>query len=534
MPVVSYLPAEILDYIATHAPAEDSVFGISQRELAKALGYHPSSMCRPLQDLVESGHLNTRRAVVRGGVRKQFVYTLTEEGRTHLRKRTKDVPLLSGELPPPPNPFVGRREELKELWTYSKEGGAVIFVEGPPGMGKTALISRHIRRLKAGRVPFWFKVRPSSSARHFTVALSHALAATGAQQLAYYSQLPRQPVGREVADLAHRALADREFLAVIDDSQEASQEMRQFLGEFVGGLGHGRRDLIFVLGQGAPILDPVNFSVHHMMLGGLDRVAAHELTDRRGGLADRFEGVYQASLGSPLFLQLAVATPDAEVSPTALPAAIVNRLDPKEIDALLPIALANEPLPASFIEEVSGITEARINQLAQGGVLQHTFEGRVELLQVVRTALMTKVGPVQERAGHATLATFYSRSHSPEAVRERFLHLVASENWKLSSQVLENQEKTLLSLGYSDHLRNALRHLTLAMPKAPERGKALRVEAAVLRMHSEYTEAIQSLRRSITEGDSDPRLEGESLMLIVELYVRLRQVDEANRTLDEA
>ncbi|HYK92647.1 MAG TPA: hypothetical protein VEY07_01220, partial [Thermoplasmata archaeon] len=77
MPVVSYLPAEILDYVETHAPTEESGFGISQRELAKALGYHACSMSRPLADLVSKGMLRARRGNVRGGLRKQLVYWLT-------------------------------------------------------------------------------------------------------------------------------------------------------------------------------------------------------------------------------------------------------------------------------------------------------------------------------------------------------------------------------------------------------------------------------------------------------------------------
>lgn len=534
MPVVTYLPAEILDYVETHAPSEESGLGISQRELAKALGYHPCSMSRPLSDLVEKGMLRTQRGVVRGGQRKQLVYTLTDQGRTRLHRETKDVPLLSGEIPPPPNPFLGRREELRELLTYSQGGGALISVEGPAGMGKTSLVSRHVRRLKAGRVPFWFTVRAGSSPRHFSLALSHALASLGAQQLAYYCQLPRPPVGREVADLAYRALGERALLAVVDDVQAATPDMRKFLSEFVRGLSKGRSDVFILLSEEAPFLQVEGLKSFQITLGGLDRAAAHELTDRKGGLADRFESVYQASLGSPLLLQLAVATPGVEATPTALPAAVVDRLPRDEQIALLPVAIANEPLPISFIQETSRLSEERITQLIQMGVLQRSLEGRVELLHVVRTALLTRVGPNDEREAHLNLAGFYSRSHRPESVRERFLHLVSAESYKLAEQILIEQERTLLALGYTDSLRNALRHLTLALGKGAPRVRAFRTEAALLRLHSEYAEAILSLRRAIVEAAREPRLETECLLQIVELYVRTRQLDEAERALEEA
>src|SRR5580658_10197646 len=232
----SYLPIEVLDYVDTHAPPEESPYGISQRELAKALGYHPCSMSRPLEELVRDGFLTSKRGPVRDGVRKQIVYRLTESGRSRLARETKHVPLLSGALPPPPNPFLGRKEELLQLADFARDANGVMLVDGPPGMGKTALVSRHIRRVKRGRIPFWFTVRRASSPRQFVTALSHALSFLGLPQLAYYSQLPRAPVAREVADLAARTLGDRELTVVIDDIQMAGPDLRLFLTQFVTDL----------------------------------------------------------------------------------------------------------------------------------------------------------------------------------------------------------------------------------------------------------------------------------------------------------
>jgi tetratricopeptide (TPR) repeat protein len=112
--------------------------------------------------------------------------------------------------------------------------------------------------------------------------------------------------------------------------------------------------------------------------------------------------------------------------------------------------------------------------------------------------------------------------------------MVAAEGWKLAIQILDRQERTLLSLGYSDQLRNAIRHLTLAMPRGKGRVQALQVEATLLRLHSEYSESILSLRRAIAEAEGDHRVEAECLCQIVELNVRLRQIEQAERELKEA
>jgi tetratricopeptide (TPR) repeat protein len=533
VPLVTHLPIEILDYIETHEPPPEAAYGISQRELATSLGYHPCSMSRPLSDLLSEGKLRARRGNVRGGLRKQIVYTLTDPGRQFLQKQTRSVPLLSGALPAPPNPFVGRRDELALLREISRKTGSLVFIEGAPGMGKTALVSRHLRSLKTGRVPFWFAVREASSPRDLALGLAHALAALGSPQLAYYAQLPRQPLGREVANLVARAVGNRQIVGVIDDVQFATPDLRHFLEELVRGLLPVRSDLLFLVGQQIPQFEWGVVPTHHVTIGGLDRVAAHDLTDRRGGLADRFEQVFQASLGSPLLLLLSVATPGVEATTATLPAHVVGRLTDLEVQALLPIAVANEPLPLDWISESGGIPIARLNSFVQSGLLQKSTGGRAEMLQVVRNALQARADAAGERGAHLSLSSFYARSHRADSLRERFLHLVAAEEWRLSLQLLTRQQKALLSLGYSDHLRNALRRLTMGLPSGAGRIRALRAEASILYLHSQYAEAVLALRQAIAEAGNDERITAECLLEMVDPQIRLRQIDEASVTLDE-
>jgi len=530
----TYLPIEILDYIETHAPAPDSAYGISQRELAKALGYHPCSMSRPLDALVKDGLLDSRRGLVREGARKQLTYRLTEEGRARLHKETREVPLLSGEVPPPPHPFLGRKDELALLADFSREGRTISFIDGAPGMGKSALISRHLRRIKRGRVPFWFTVRAGSSPRQFVSALSHALSFLGVPQLAYYTQLPRAPIPREVADLAARALGPRSLAVVIDDVHLANPDLKTFLTDFVLALVKTRDDQVYLVGQESSAFDTGNLPSHRLTVGGLDRAAAHDLTDRAGGLADRFEKVFQSTMGSPLLLRMAVSNPEVEADAATLPSAILNRLPPDEVRAILPVVLANEPLPVSFVGEVGRLSAGRIAELINEGLLHRTLQGRVEVLQVVRDAFMSRVSPADEREAHSSLAVFYSRSHRPEAVRERFLHLVEAESWKLAGQLLERQERVILRLGFSQSVRNAMRHLVTGLPTGQARAKVLTIEADLLRAHSEYSEAIVVLRRAMSEAQSDARLVCECLLSIVDLYVRLRQLDQAREEFSNA
>ncbi|MHB8352010.1 MAG: AAA family ATPase, partial [Thermoplasmata archaeon] len=333
MPVVSYLPTEILDYVGTHEPEEGAAYGVGQRELSKALGYHPSSMSRPLADLVRRGYLARRRAPVRGGIRRQLVYSLTPAGRVELERQEVHVPFLATSLPPPPNPFVGRRDELKELQTHAETGGLVIHVEGASGMGKSALVARAVRRLRSGRVPFWFTVRSGSTPRHFTQALAHALASVGSRQLAYYAQLPRDPNGREVADLALRALGTGTLLGIVDDCQSSTEDFKTFLTEFSTYFVRGdRTDLLIFLSQEGPFVSMEHVPLRLLRLEGIDRTAAHRLTDLRGGLGERFEAIYGVTRGSPLLLRLASVAPDVDLLQGNIPTLIVGRLSELDLE----------------------------------------------------------------------------------------------------------------------------------------------------------------------------------------------------------
>jgi len=530
----TYLPIEILDYIETHTPSEEAAYGISQKELATALGYHPCSMSRPLDSLVSEGLLVAHRGRVRDGKRKQLCYRLTPSGTARLRKETREVPLLSGGLPPPPHPFLGRKDELDRLSEISGEGASVTFIDGPPGMGKTALVSRHLRKIKQGRVPFWFTIRTTSSPRQFASALSHALSFLGSPQLAYYCQLPRNPIAREVADLAARSLGPRELAAVVDDAQMVSPDMRAFLGEFIPSLARLGQHQFYIVGQEIPKFDLQRTTCHKLTIGGLDRASAHELTDKQGGLAERFEPVYQSTLGSPLLLKLAVSNPEIRVDAGALPAAVVRSLSAEEVRSILPVILANEPLPAHFVTEESGLSSSRVNELIRMGILHRSLEDRVEVLQVVRSAMMGRSSGPDEREAHARLAQFYARSHRAEAIRERLLHLIGAENWRAAAHLLDDQQSTVLRMGYSDSLRAALRNLARALPRGPAKVRALLAEASMLRHHSDFGEAISILRRVVTESEGDPRVTCEAHLSIVDLLVRLAQIDSAKSEFDLA
>ncbi len=534
MGLQTHLPVEILDYIRTHETPGEQSYGIGQTELASALGYHPCSMSRPLDSLVRSGQLAVQRGAVRDAARKRLTYRITSVGLSRLRRETSGVPLITGELPPPPHPFLGRKVELDTLASVADSGAAVTIIDGQAGMGKTALVSRFLRRSSQGRIPFWYTVRSASSARQVVSALAHALSSLGRPQLAYYAQLPRNPLPRECADLAARALEEKTLAAVVDDFHLAGPDLRGFILEFFSALGARGRHQLYILGQAIPELALDRVTVHRVTLGGLDRAAAHELTDRQGGLSDRFEDVYRVTLGSPLLLKLAVSRPGVATEALDLPAAAVAKLGSGELRALTPAAVANEPLPAQFLLEEGPLTEDRLKDLARGGILQPALHGQYEVLQAIRSALLARIDPGDERHAHRRLAQYYARSHRPEPLRERFLHLVHGEQWREAAELLSSREREIFRLGYSEALRAAIRSLVSGLPPGSAKVRTYLCEATLLRQHSDFAEAILSLRRAIGLAPDDARLRKEAMLRVVDLHLKLGEVDAAQSEFEKA
>jgi hypothetical protein len=104
--------------------------------------------------------------------------------------------------------------------------------------------------------------------------------------------------------------------------------------------------------------------------------------------------------------------------------------------------------------------------------------------------------------------------------------LVDGQDWKTAAHLLAQQGRLILRLGYSEALRSAHRHLATMLPRGTARVRVLESEARLLRAHSDYAEAIVSLRRAVSDSSEDPRSQCENLLGLVDLHLRRRDLDQ--------
>jgi len=273
----------------------------------------------------------------------------TQPGQSLMRPR---------QLPFEKGMFTGRAEELKVLGDLARQiaatGGAgnstesggtdaaVIVIEGPAGIGKTALATQVAHQV-SGLFPdgqLWVGLRGSGDADEPVTdqeAVRGFLEAFGVAP----SELPFD--ADEEAALYRRLMAGRHVLVVLDNAGDADQVRRL--------LPDSRNCLVLITTRSLP-LDLFGAAAHTVRLGPLSDSEARELLERRLGDA-RLRSEPSAAdelvrLCGRLPLVLSVAAARAAANPDLPLRALAGELRPGGHDSDAPVVAARTVFDASY------------------------------------------------------------------------------------------------------------------------------------------------------------------------------------------
>jgi ATP/maltotriose-dependent transcriptional regulator MalT len=328
-----------------------------------------------------------------------------------------------GELPASGRWFVGRAGELAAIGAcvdaVSGGAGQVVWVEGDPGSGKTALVSHVVAKLPAAFVVLQAAADESAADQPFAVLEQLGIAGGGSALAA----------GLDLVALLTEAGGRRPVAVVVEDLHWADRESRQALLTVVRRV---REDRVLLLVTSRPggaadgwerlLLDPS--AGLRVVLGALSRDDVDEMA-RVAGLALPWRAVgrlHEHSGGLALYVRTLLAelsvsqlaAPGGELPvPRSLASMILARLaelppDARELAAALSVVGEAVPLPvAGRIARVDHPAEALEALLGTGFVAWWPGEASTPACfthPLYRAALYADLAPTRRRELHRAAA----------------------------------------------------------------------------------------------------------------------------------
>jgi len=285
----------------------------------------------------------------------------------------------------PEAPFVGRGAELAVLraaWESAARRGAVVVLEGEPGIGKSALAARFVREVDVPVAwgicpehevapalwPWEAVLRTLRDARpglavpaEITSLLDHAQPLEGsAVQDAAGARL------RLFGVVAGYLAAAAPLVVVLDDLQWADITSTRLLVQLAAAAPPGLLVVATCRTSEAAALTPTlaaltRFGSVRLALAGLARDDVRALVRDLSG-ADPGEreaaSVTQRTAGNPLFVTLLAGVPDGSAAPRLLQDVVLQRLQtlpPETADLLRTAAIAGQEVDVEVLAEVSGV-----------------------------------------------------------------------------------------------------------------------------------------------------------------------------------
>ncbi|MDE1879719.1 MAG: tetratricopeptide repeat protein [Euryarchaeota archaeon] len=508
------LREDILAFLATRPVSGDAADGISRDDLAKRLGYRPTSVWGVLKELVALGDVVSVRAHVPGAPYRRQVFRLTDEA---LRRVSADVIPVPKGLPELAEPFVGRAKELEQLHRLYKNGGLCV-VDGVPGVGKTALVRCSLRFVWGSRLLIWMTLRGISPAGlEARIATEvRALRRSGKNEAS--PSLPGPPASGRISDLVRSSPVG--IVMVLDELQDAPPETLLALKEALAAFAPGSMHSAVLITQREPPFS-LPTGVSHLVLRGLSRREALALTDALGLPEERFEELYRGTLGSPRFLRQGIGAPHGGEELFA--DTVLASITAEQRRSLLPLAFVWVRASPSLALS-AGLAAKDVQDLVSRSILDNTESG-LRVPEPLAQRLRETAGGEERRGAHRFLANL---KDGPMGPAERFVHLIEAEEVGRASRWLEKERMAITEEGPARVLQPVLR-LAHLLERGEARGQALATAAELVRRGGDFVAAASCLERALEDlpAASYPALLSACLLVQSDLRAGHREEAEA-------
>jgi len=443
------------------------------------------------------------------------VVSLIREGRLDLTRNprraygTRTPPPWSGNLRRVEHLF-GRGEELRRLDAWLSSRTPALVVTGLPGIGKTALVAGWIQRRRPKASVFAHELHRSTTAAALLADLGGFFHEIGIQSQGSHLLTTGALDFRLLERMLDRDPPRAPLLLILDNADRAAPEVVRLVRGPILALAR-RRQLKLILisrrsAEGILRAKTLPSVVDVLQIGGLDPASAVAVLRSEGFTSDpAIRSAVAAARGHPMLLRLAAA--GGTLRPEGLRAILAERvlrtLSRPERRALETICIFRRPIPAYGIHRISRAPAGIVEDLRSRNLLEQTVAGGVLVHDILRDALLDRMGPARLRGLHLKAAAYCLALRDAPDRWEGIRHLLAAGRPERAAAILDAEGSTLLDSVFVNDVRELLRNvdptrLTLhtACVFAEARADSLRILGHLGPALLQYQHAIRECERA--------------------------------------
>lgn len=519
----------------------EATFAICREGIAHSLDLSASTVARSLARLIEQGHVVAHRRVVKLVGGRRSVFFLTDKGRAaarELAQTTAGIGAKSASHAEGKRPFVGRPKEVARLRAWSNLPGGVVIVEGPAGIGKTALV-RHALTGRSRDPVFSYAINARSTPRNLAVSFAEFFSARGRRDVAGVLAGNGNPDTEVIRRAIISSLDGWRGLLFVDDVHKASPEIQRILSSMFSMAARGHCRLLLAGREvgGLVTLGPDGEGfLDEITLGPLDIEESRRVLRARGIPDDEIDGIARVASGVPLILCLAQAgvRPVRSSGVVAHLRAVNARLSDPERRILWRAAIRRVPAPAETIAPDEGNVHL-VGPLARRGLLLKDDRGWV-VHELLRDHYLGILPAGISHALHAEAAQRCAIDGSTDEVVEAMHHFRQADMDDEAAALVVSHGRKLFWEGYHTELRSALESLRDGRLSPRQRSWRTVLLAAIMNHAGREEDAIALARQVMSHRmeDSDPELAAFAAYVAGVGHRFLRRFDEGIQLLAEA